>query len=166
MIHGWPTQLVVWEPKAQVLSLQNRNSHHNTRSPVKRDIVTRQGDFHYITFSTYGRRSLLSTPLARQIVISVLGRLVRGGKVRVSGFVIMHDHVHAILWFGDDTELPGVLQTWKSMSANYLRKHYEQTMPGMIHHLRTQRSGRDVVCFWQRRYYDFKSTHRRSSMRN
>jgi len=33
----------------------------------------------------------------------------------------MHDHVHAILRFDDDADLPGVLQTWKSMSAHYLR---------------------------------------------
>jgi len=33
----------------------------------------------------------------------------------------MHDHVHAILRFNDDADLPGVLQTWKSMSAHYLR---------------------------------------------
>jgi putative transposase len=122
---------------------------------MKRDIVAGQGDFHYVTFSTYGRRTLLSTPLARQIVISVLGQLVRRGKVRVSGFVIMHDHVHAILRFDDDTDLLRVLQTWKSMSAHYLRKHYEKTMPDIIDHLRTHRSGREVVCFWQRRYYDF-----------
>ena len=128
---------------------------------MKRNIVTGRGDFHYVTFSTYGRRSLLSTPLARQIVISILGRLVREGKVRVSGFVIMTDHVHAILRFDDDTDLPGVLQMWKSMSAHQLRKRYEKTMPDIIDHLRAHRSGREVVCFWQRRYYDFNISTRK-----
>ena len=123
---------------------------------MKRKVFTGEGNFHFITFSTYGGRNLLSTPRSRQIVISVLSKLAHEKRVYVSGFVIMPDHVHTILWFHpDDSDLPKVIQVWKSMSAHYLRTYYEETFPNLIKNLRTIRSGRDVICFWQRRYYDF-----------
>ncbi len=109
---------------------------------------------HFITFSVYHRRALLSSPAAKQIVISQLGKLVASGKIKVAGFVIMPDHVHAVLWSEDDSNLPAVLRVWKSTSAHWLRKHYENANPEVIKHLKTKRSGREVVCFWQRRYYD------------
>ena len=69
---------------------------------------------HFVTFSTLGRRHLLATPRARQIVISHLGKLADEGRVHVSGFVIMPDHVHAVLWFHDDRDLSEVMKVWKA----------------------------------------------------
>ena len=110
---------------------------------MKRKVFTGEGDFHFVTFSTHGRRGLLQTVRSKQIVISVLGTLVNRGKVRVSGFVIMPDHVHAILWFDDDADLPKIIQSWKRASAQHLKRFYQENMPSMIDY------------FWQRRYYDF-----------
>jgi len=118
-------------------------------------IATGAGESHFVTFSTFGRRELLGSGQPRQIVISVLSTLAAKGEVKVSGFVIMPNHVHAVLWFDDDAVLPKTIQTWKRTSAHYLRVFYEQHAPGLIEHLQTRQSGRDVVCFWQRRYYDF-----------
>jgi hypothetical protein len=41
------------------------------------------------------------------------------------------------------------------MSAYYLKKFYEEALPEMVPLLRVERNGRESVCFWQRRYYDF-----------
>jgi len=122
---------------------------------MRRKICTGEGAFHYVTFSTRGRRKLLSNPQARQIVISVLGKLSYRGEVKVSGFVVMPDHVHAVLWFDNDADLPRIMRVWKSTSAHYLRKYYEENVPGMLDKLKTERNGRIVYCFWQRKYYDF-----------
>ncbi len=122
---------------------------------TKRKVYTRAGNSHFVTFSTYGNRRILGTAVARQIVISQLDAISRKGMVNVSGFVIMPDHVHALLWFVDDSALPKVMRIWKGTSAHWLRRHYETAGPGFVDRLRTVRSGREVVCFWQRRYYDF-----------
>jgi putative transposase len=125
---------------------------------MKRKIFTKTGGSHFVTFSAYHRRNLLQTPRAKQIVISQLGMLAGQGRVKVSGFVIMPDHAHAVLWFDNEADLPKVIQVWKSTSAHYLRKLYEEEIPDMIDHLKTRRNGRELVCFWQRRYYDFNIT--------
>jgi putative transposase len=125
---------------------------------MRRHILTGQCTFHYVTFSCHGRRNLLVTPQTRQIVISVLDGLTQMGRARVSGFVIMPDHVHAVLWFDDDTALPKVMQAWKGLSAKNLRTYYEEHRPDLIDFLKTNRSGREVVSFWERRYYDFNVT--------
>ena len=118
---------------------------------------TGNNDFHYVTFVCHGRRKLLLTPAERQIVISVPGGLVRRGKLYLSGFVIMPDHVHAILWFRDDNDLPATMKTktWKRLSSHYLKAHYEKYKPEYLDYLKVLRNGRELTPFWQRRYYDF-----------
>ncbi len=122
---------------------------------MKRKILTGGGAAHFVTFGTYGRRSLLASPRARQVVISQLGKIAAQGEAKVSGFVIMPDHVHALLWFNDDSVLPEMLDQWKSESSRLLRNLYEDLSPEMIDHLHVTRSGRESIAFWQRRYYDF-----------
>jgi len=122
---------------------------------MPRTIFTGQGHLHFITFSTFGRRQILGAPRSRQIVISVLGNLANRDQVRVSGFVIMPDHVHAIFWFRDDRDLPQAVQVWKSTSAHYLKLFFMETNPDFISYLMVKRGGRDVVTCRQRRYYDF-----------
>jgi len=122
---------------------------------MPKHVFTGEGHYHYVTFSCLGRRKLLATPRAKQIVISVLDTLARRGRVRVAGFVIMPNHVHAVLGFENDKDLPVVMQTWKRLSAYYLRKLYTETRPDLLNYLKRARDGEEVVSFWQRRYYDF-----------
>ncbi|HUT55798.1 MAG TPA: transposase [bacterium] len=118
--------------------------------------ITGGGNTHFVTFGCAGRRQLLNTPRSRQIVISVLSGLSRQGRVSVSGFVIMPDHVHALLWFKQgDSVLAEVMKTWKRLSAHYLIKYYEQHSPSVLPYLHITRNGRDIVSVWTRRYYDF-----------
>ena len=50
---------------------------------MARKIFTGQGSGHFVTFGTLGRRSLLASPRARQVVISQLGKLAGQGRVKV-----------------------------------------------------------------------------------
>ena len=108
-----------------------------------------------MTFGCFGRRSLLSDNRTKQAVISVLGSLASRGLVNVSAFVIMPDHVHAILWFDDDIYLPRLMQTWKRTSGHYVKKIYESDSPEMVENLRRREGSREIVSIWQRRYHDF-----------
>ena len=112
------------------------------------------GCAHFVTFSTFGRRRLLATSVARRIVMTELNRLAEADRVQVAGFVVMPDHVHALLWFDDDRRLPEAMNVWKATGARELRKWYEATRPEMIDFLHVARSGRERVSFWQRRYHD------------
>jgi len=123
---------------------------------MKKRAIAGAGNAHFLTFSCAGRRKLLNTPHSRQIVISVLAGLADQGRVCVSGFVIMPDHVHALLWFKDsDSRLPEIMKTWKRLSAHYLIKYYEEHSPDIIPYLRTVRNKREILTVWNRRYYDF-----------
>ena len=116
---------------------------------------TGNNNFHYVTFICHGRRKLLITPAEKQIVTSVLDGLVRSGDLYVSGFVIMPDHVHAILSFRDDHDLPATMKTRKRLSSHYLKAHYEKHKPEYLDYLKVMRNGRELTPFWHRRYYDF-----------
>ena len=122
---------------------------------MQKRLFTGEGHYHFVTFSCTGRRKLLVTPRARQIVISVLSKLARKGQVKVVGFVIMPEHVHAVLGFDQDEKLPVVMKTWKQLSAYYLRRLYEETRPDLLKYLRRDQEGKEIVSFWQKRYYDF-----------
>ena len=121
---------------------------------IKR-IFTGFGNCHFVTFRCSGRRSLLSTPPMRQIVISVLGDLAGRNGTHVSGFVVMPDHVHATLWFDDDRRLPEMMKTWKRLSSHYLLIHLEQYNPAMLPLLADVRNGREIRAFWLQRYHEF-----------
>ena len=121
---------------------------------VKR-VYTGIGNSHFVTFRYAGKRKLLDHPAPRQIVISALGGLVDKGKVEVSAFVIMPDHVHALLWYPDgDTGHSSVVQTWKRLSSHYLLKHFDRHSPGFSKQLLVKRNDREIHALWTRRFYD------------
>jgi len=53
----------------------------------------------FITFCGYRRRHLLDDDRANRVVFGVLDAQLDGRKASCVGFVIMPDHVHAIVWF-------------------------------------------------------------------
>ena len=113
------------------------------------------GNTHFVTFSCAGRRKLLNTPRSKQIVISILGDIVDRGKVNVSGFVVMPDHVHALLWYTNgDNEHSKVIQTWKRLSAHHLIQYYREVSPDVLEHLKVIRNGRKITSVWTRRFFD------------
>ena len=63
-----------------------------------RRIIEHPGACHFVTFSTYQRRRFLEPERAKEIVVEALqGCLVNHGA-SCTGFVVMPDHVHAILF--------------------------------------------------------------------
>jgi len=114
-----------------------------------------KGNFHFVTFGCNGKRKLLNTPFSRQIVISVLSDLVKKNSVKVSAFAIMPDHVHAVLWFEADNNLPTVMQVWKHLSAHYLIQYYEKYSPALLTYLKSVQNGREITKVWTRKYYDY-----------
>jgi putative transposase len=63
---------------------------------------------HFVTFSCYRKRRLLDHDRAKRVVLGVLGAQLAGRKASCVGFVVMPDHVHAIVWF----PIPGPLSVF------------------------------------------------------
>jgi REP-associated tyrosine transposase len=76
----------------------------------------------FVTFSCYRRRRLLDHPRTKQIVIAILAAELNEHGGTCCGFVIMPDHVHAILWFAEVERLSPFMRVWKSRSSRQLKK--------------------------------------------
>ena len=61
----------------------------------------------FVTFSCYRRRRLLDHPRTRQVVMGVLAAKMKNHCGTCCGFVIMPDHVHAMVWFAGKVERGG-----------------------------------------------------------
>jgi REP-associated tyrosine transposase len=104
---------------------------------------------HFVTFSCYRRRRLLDHDRAKRVVLGVLNSQLAGRKALCVGFVVMPDHVHAIVWFPAPGQLSVFMQQWKRLSscqiARFVRgklvQYAEETDPGDP--------------FWQAGYYAF-----------
>ncbi|MCG8583705.1 MAG: transposase [Pirellulales bacterium] len=103
----------------------------------------------FVTFSCYKRRRLLDHPDARQIVIEFLASELECRSGVCSGFVIMPDHVHAIVWFPETNQLSDFMKQWKQRSSLRLKKF----LRGVLQKYACSTDRRDP--FWQPRYYPF-----------
>ncbi len=105
---------------------------------------------HFITFSCYRRRNLLNHDRAKKIVLGVLNSELEKFQAKCIGFVIMPNHVHAVVWFPEPNWLSQFMKQWKQRSAfaikRFLQDELEQYADFVEEH--------DAV--WQRKYYAFQ----------
>ncbi len=57
---------------------------------------------HFVTFSIFRRRRLLNHDHAKRILLGWLNVVLEQDQARYVGFVIMPEHIHALVW------LPGI----------------------------------------------------------
>ena len=93
------------------------------------------GQSHFITFTCYHRRPLMTTPSSRRIIESALERIRYNFHLRVYGYVVMPDHVHLLL---SEPQYGTLADALKSLKQGVSRR-----LIGNAEH------------FWQKRYYDF-----------
>ena len=82
----------------------------------KKKIYNEEGHAHFITFSCYKRRSILNIDAAKKIVIAIMYSQLKKQNGSCSGFVIMPDHVHAMVWFSEPNQLSTFMKQWKQQS--------------------------------------------------
>ena len=104
---------------------------------------------HYVTFSCYKRRRLLNPDVCKRIVIGRLGAQLAKQKGICCGFVVMLNHVHAVVWFPEEFQISLFMNKWKELSSRELRKTYERCFPRYIEKIDPEEP------MWQARYYDF-----------
>jgi len=116
---------------------------------AKRRIYDDECHAQFVTFSRYRRRRLLDHPRCRQVVMGALADELAKRDGTCCGFVIMPDHVHAIVWFPAPDCLSGFMQVWKSRSSRQLKKFIRAQIPEYMKSI----SPNDP--FWQPKYYPF-----------
>jgi putative transposase len=94
------------------------------------------GGFHFLTFSCYRRKALLSRPGAYEVFESELEIVRRKYGFVVAGYVLMPEHVHLLVGEPRRSTLSVVLQVLKQNTSRKLKK-------------------KATLSFWQVRYYDF-----------
>jgi putative transposase len=114
----------------------------------KRIIVDDRLYAHFVTFSCYRRRKLLDHEAPRQIVVEALAEQLQRLDGRSLGYVVMPEHVHAILWFPSIGRIGELMKQWKRTSS-YRIARQSRAIPNYVDSLQPG----DPV--WQPRYYDF-----------
>lgn len=104
---------------------------------------------HFVTFSCFQRRRLLDHDRAKRIVLGVLHSQLAKQKARCIGFVIMPDHVHAVVWFPQPQQLGTFMKQWKQRSSYSLKQIQSSVLPLYDAKIRQDDP------FWQRKYYAF-----------
>ena len=115
----------------------------------KRKIYDEEGHAHFVTFSCYKRRRFLDHDDAKRIVLDALGNQMQIQNGRCIGFVIMPDHVHAIVWFPKPNQLSSFIKSWKQKSSLRIKEL-------LRNHLISYAENIDLAePVWQSGYYDF-----------
>lgn len=127
---------------------------------TKRRIIDDKLYAHFVTFSVYRRRRLLDHDHPRRIVLGVLAKLLSDRASRCVGFVLMPEHVHAILWFPQPGQLSAFMHEWKRQSSLNVRRWYRDQGPNYF-----QEFG-EGDRFWQARYYSFEIYGRHKMVEN
>ena len=81
---------------------------------------------HFVTFCVHRRRRLLDLDQPKRIVLGVLNHQLEANLAKCVGFVIMPDHVHALIWLPDPRDLRRFLHGWKRMGSFAIRGWYAE----------------------------------------
>ena len=117
---------------------------------ANRRIIDDQLYAHFVTFSCDRRRRLLDHDQAKRILLGCLNAQLQHQNAKCVGFVVMPEHVHAVVWFPETGRLSRFMQSWKRVSSFQIRKWYSEFQP---EYFQTADFGNR---FWQPKYYSFE----------
>jgi putative transposase len=114
----------------------------------RRRVFNYPGAVHFVTFSTYQRRRFLEPDRSKEIVLEVLQCFLAPHGTGCTGFVVMPNHVHAILLGGPEFQASKFIQIWKKTSSYRIKQFYRE-------HMDRYRSLCPEDCpIWQASFYD------------
>ncbi len=109
----------------------------------------REGHAHFVTFSCDRRRRLIDHALAKKVVLGVLNSQLDQQDGRCVGFVVMPDHVHAVVWFPKPDQIRHFLKQRKQRSSIQIKRLLRSLLVRYIESI-------DVTePVWQAGYDDF-----------
>ncbi|MCB9949378.1 MAG: transposase [Planctomycetaceae bacterium] len=105
---------------------------------------------HFITFSCDRPRRLLDMDHPKRLLLGQLNRLLKTHQAKCVGFVLMPDHVHALIWLSQTGQLSQFMQEWKRDSSTAIRRWYAEQQVEYV----KQRGLGDRL--WTPKYYAFQ----------
>jgi len=94
---------------------------------IKRRV--RQPGVYFVTAHTWQRRPLFSKPEPAKIVLEQIFDCRQRGFYKLHTFVVMPEHLHALLTPGEETTLEKAMQMIKGGSAYEIRKQLAYRFP-------------------------------------
>lgn len=114
------------------------------------NIILGANYLHFITFNVYRRRRLLDLDQPKRILLGVLGTLRHELHLKCLGFVIMPNHVHALIWLPPEQTLRYFMHEWKRRSSLQIRAWYAAKAANYFQEFGFGKR------FWQPRYHSFE----------
>ena len=117
--------------------------------------MTRQRTFddelfaHFVTFSCYKRRRLLDHDRAKKIVLDVLDSQLQKQAATCVGFVVLPDHVHAIVWFPVVGQLRHFMKQWKQRSSVQIKRLLQACLTGYARTIENEKGVRNLFLLTQ-----------------
>ncbi|MCA9238744.1 MAG: transposase [Planctomycetales bacterium] len=115
----------------------------------RRRIYDQEKHAQFVTFSCYRRRRMLDCEALRNALLELLAQKLNEYCGICSGYVVMPDHVHTIIWFEEPGELSRFMKSWKQTSSMKLKR----VLRGVAPKYASQIPHGDP--FWQPKYYPF-----------
>ncbi|MCZ7647134.1 MAG: transposase [Planctomycetota bacterium] len=119
-----------------------------------RTIFDLEGHLQFVTFSCYRKFQFLSRDRCKQIVLAHLDRWGWQERVGVVGYVVMPDHVHALLRPAEPGRLSPFMQLWKRESSRHIHAFLRLGGGAAPFGARVRDDAGRVHC-WNKRYYPF-----------
>jgi putative transposase len=113
-----------------------------------------KGHLHFITFSCYRRLPLLKAVWARDIFVQELGKVREEMEFRLTGYVVMPEHVHLLMSEPKHGTPSTVLQKLKLRVSRRMRSPRNFGGAEQLQ-LPLEEVGGPPRAFWQPRFYDF-----------
>jgi putative transposase len=114
---------------------------------LQRKIIDNKQHAYFVTFSCYHRRKLLDDYRAKGILVHFLAAQLKNQSGSCLGFVIMPDHVHALIRFQELSMLSVFMGQWKRRTSIALKKLFQTKL---------NRYGKKIDLngpMWQPKYY-------------
>jgi putative transposase len=105
------------------------------------------GYLHFITFSSYRRRPLLTSARRRDLFLNVLEQVRRSYRFVIAGYVVMPEHVHLLIGEPERANPSVVVGVLKQRFTCQLR----WAGPASV----LPEASDEGTHVWQRRFYDF-----------
>ncbi len=105
---------------------------------------------HFVTFSVDRRRRLLDHDHPKRILLGVLNDELKAFAARCVGYVVMPDHVYAVIWLPTTGQLSRFMHAWKRKSSFHIRNWQRTVAPNYF------AGFGQGDRFWQPKYYPFE----------
>ena len=116
---------------------------------TRRRIFDNERHVHFVTFSCFRHRRLLDHNRSKSIVVAALASQLKRQAGRCVGFVVMPNHVHALVWFAEPARLAPFMEQWKRVTSLRIKSFFAEKLPAYAARINESDS------VWQARYYDF-----------